>query len=68
MKNSVVTTLTTKTMNTALWPIQSICAVIFALTGLLKIIIHKDKLMKMGIAGLDDYSNRSVFYIAIIEV
>jgi hypothetical protein len=55
-------------MNTALWSIQSICAVIFVFTGLLKTTVQKDKLKEMGVAGLENFSPRSVFLIGISEV
>jgi uncharacterized membrane protein YphA (DoxX/SURF4 family) len=55
-------------MNLALWIIAIILAVAFAGSGLMKLVVPKDKLVTAGQGWAQDYSSTNIRLIGLVEV
>ena len=58
-------------MNIVLWIIQGLLAVIFLMTGFMKVSKSKDELKEAGgerMAWVDDVSDRSLKVIGVLEI
>jgi uncharacterized membrane protein YphA (DoxX/SURF4 family) len=55
-------------MNLALWIIAIVLAVAFAGSGLMKLVVPKDKLVTAGQGWAQDYSQTNIRLIGLVEV
>ena len=55
-------------MNLALWIIAIVLAVAFAGSGLMKLVVPKDKLVTAGQGWAQDYSSTNIRLIGLVEV
>jgi DoxX-like family len=55
-------------MNLALWIIASVLAAIFAGSGLLKLLVSKDKLVQSGEGWAQEFSPTSIRLMGVAEV
>jgi len=55
-------------MNLALWIVAIVLATIFVASGLMKLLVHKDKLVASGQGWAQDYSPSAIRLIGIVEV
>ena len=55
-------------MNTALWIVQILLAIVFLITGVMKITQPKEKLVEKGLGSLEDFSSNTVHLIGVLEV
>jgi uncharacterized membrane protein YphA (DoxX/SURF4 family) len=55
-------------MNLALWIIAIVLAVAFAGSGLMKLVVPKDKLFTAGQGWAQDYSSTNIRLIGLVEV
>ena len=55
-------------MNLALWIIATVLAVAFAGSGLMKLVVPKDKLVTAGQGWAQDYSQTNIRLIGLVEL
>lgn len=55
-------------METIVWILKGIIALIFILTGIAKIFLSKDKLLVMGMKGLINFNEKQIKVAGILEV
>jgi uncharacterized membrane protein YphA (DoxX/SURF4 family) len=55
-------------MNSALWIVAIVLAVVFAGSGLMKLLVAKDKLAKAGQGWTEDFSQSSIRLIGLAEI
>jgi uncharacterized membrane protein YphA (DoxX/SURF4 family) len=55
-------------METAIWIVQGVLAALFAFAGFAKVAQPKDKLRASGQAWVDDFSQRQVTMIGVLEL
>jgi hypothetical protein len=55
-------------MNSALWIVAIVLAVVFAGSGLMKLLVAKDKLAKAGQGWAEDFSQSSIRLIGLAEI
>jgi uncharacterized membrane protein YphA (DoxX/SURF4 family) len=55
-------------MNLALWIVASVLAAVFAGSGLLKLLVSKDKLVQSGQGWAEDFSPTSIRLIGLAEI
>ena len=55
-------------MNLALWIVASVLAAVFAGSGLLKLLVSKDKLVQSGQGWAQDFSPTSIRLIGLAEI
>ncbi|MFI5892732.1 DoxX family protein [Actinoplanes sp. NPDC051513] len=55
-------------MNVVLWIIASLLAVAFAASGLMKVLLPKERLKAQGMGWVDDWDGRAVKVIGVLEV
>ncbi|SEB25685.1 MULTISPECIES: DoxX family protein [unclassified Mycobacterium] len=55
-------------MNTALWIVAGVLAFVFAGSGVMKLVLSKEKLVAQGLGGLDDVDPNAIRGIGAAEV
>lgn len=55
-------------MTTVLWILKVIIALIFTFTGIMKIVLPKEKLLAKGMEGLKDLDEKQIKAVGLLEV